>query len=73
MQLIIDRAIEFAARAKATGSTNTPFILRAIKDLTHGESVIANRALVRANVKRGTLVAVELSRLERENHPRNKL
>lgn len=73
MQMVIDRAIELAARAGATGSTNTPFILRAIRDLTHGQSVIANRALVKANIKRGTLVAVELSRLECENRPHNYL
>lgn len=66
LQAIINRALDLADQAGAGGSANTPFVLRAIKDLSQGKSVIANRALVEANVIRGTRVANELSRLERE-------
>ena len=46
------------------GSDNTPFVLGKIKELSKGRSVIANRALIEANVVRGTKVAVELAKLE---------
>jgi pseudouridine-5'-phosphate glycosidase/pseudouridine kinase len=45
------------------GSQNTPFILRRIRDLTNGDSVPANKALVQANVERATKVAAALSGL----------
>ncbi|KAL9051768.1 MAG: hypothetical protein Q9162_005820 [Coniocarpon cinnabarinum] len=51
--------------AGAHGSANTPFILNAIHKLSHGRSMAANNALIEANVQRGTRVAVELSKMER--------
>jgi len=49
-----------------TGSTNTPYVLAKIKELTNSRSVASNRALVAANVKRGTAVAAELEKLYRQ-------
>jgi len=67
MDRVIDEAISNAERAGATGNANTPYILAAIKDLTGSSSVTANRALVAANVKRGTAVAAELAKLQSQN------
>jgi pseudouridine-5'-phosphate glycosidase/pseudouridine kinase len=39
-------------------------VLAKIKELSGGKSVVANRALIESNVKRATLVAVELAKLE---------
>ncbi|KAL4896265.1 Indigoidine synthase A like protein-domain-containing protein [Aspergillus ambiguus] len=65
MDAIIEEAIRLAETEGHSGSDNTPFILGKIKELSGGKSVVANRALVEANVKRATTVAVELSKLER--------
>ncbi|EAW13826.1 pseudouridine-5'-phosphate glycosidase/carbohydrate kinase family protein [Aspergillus clavatus NRRL 1] len=64
MDTIIDEAIHLAEVEGYKGSDNTPFVLGKIKELSGGKSVIANRALVEANVKRATKVAVELAKLE---------
>lgn len=64
MDVFIDEAIRQANEAGISGKENTPFILAKIKELTNGRSVIANRALIASNVKRGTLIAHELSKLE---------
>ncbi|KAL9638664.1 MAG: hypothetical protein Q9204_001416 [Flavoplaca sp. TL-2023a] len=66
MDAILAQAILDAEKSGSTGSDNTPFILARIRDLTGGQSVKANRALIDANVVRGTKVAVELSRLEKD-------
>ncbi|KAG8629405.1 hypothetical protein KVT40_003270 [Elsinoe batatas] len=64
----IDKAIAGAVKeaqdAGVHGSANTPFVLKRIKELTGSTSVTSNRALIASNAKRGTLVAVELARLE---------
>ncbi|KAF7155057.1 hypothetical protein CNMCM5623_005265 [Aspergillus felis] len=64
MDTIIEEAIRLAEVEGYRGSDNTPFVLAKIKELSGGKSVIANRALVEANVKRATKVAVELAKLE---------
>jgi len=64
MDAIMAQAIHDAQASGSTGSSNTPFILKRIRELTNGASVTANRALIEANVARGTKVAVELQRLE---------
>ena len=66
MDFFITEAISHADRAGISGKDNTPFILEKIKQLTNGRSVKANRALVASNVKRGTIIAQELSKLESE-------
>ncbi|KAI9767453.1 MAG: hypothetical protein M1840_005682 [Geoglossum simile] len=60
----ISVAIHEAEQRGIIGKDNTPFILRKIKELTGGQSVTANRALIESNVIRGTKVAVQLSKLE---------
>lgn len=66
MDLIIEDAIREADAAGISGSANTPYILAKIKDLTQNKSVSANRALIDGNVRRGTLVAKELMKLQME-------
>ncbi|KAI4279753.1 MAG: hypothetical protein LQ337_000033 [Flavoplaca oasis] len=66
MDAILAQAILDAEKSGSTGSNNTPFILARIRDLTGGQSVKANRALIDSNVVRGTKVAVELSRMEKD-------
>ncbi|KAH0551590.1 hypothetical protein GP486_007193 [Trichoglossum hirsutum] len=66
MDGVIDAAIREAELHRATGKANTPFILRKIKELTSGRSIPANQALIESNAVRGTKVAVELSKLEKE-------
>ncbi|PYI01075.1 IdgA domain protein [Aspergillus sclerotiicarbonarius CBS 121057] len=72
MDDIIDEALRLAEVEGYHGSDNTPFVLSKIKELSGGKSVIANRALVEANVKRATKVAVELSKLERSGGSLNE-
>lgn len=64
MENAIAEALQAAKVAGAKGSAITPFILDKIKEVTGSRSVEANRALVEANVIRGTKVAVELRKLE---------
>ncbi|PYI29390.1 putative carbohydrate kinase [Aspergillus indologenus CBS 114.80] len=72
MDGIINEAIRLAEVEGHQGSDNTPFVLAKIKDLSGGKSVIANRALVEANVERAAKVALELSKLERSSGPLNE-
>ena len=67
LENIIEQALKSAHQAKITGSANTPFVLNAIKDLSGGRSVTANRALIESNVIRGVKVAIELCKLEQEH------
>ena len=67
MDRIIAQALRDAREARSSGSENTPFVLKRIREITKGESITANRALVEANVTRGSKVAVHLSNLERES------
>jgi pseudouridine-5'-phosphate glycosidase/pseudouridine kinase len=53
----IDRAVAEAAAQGITGHANTPYILARIKEVTGGQSVVANRALIRSNVALGAEVA----------------
>lgn len=63
MQDVIEMAVREATEKGFTGSTNTPYILGRLKQLTGEKAVIANKALVRSNIVRASNVAVELSRL----------
>ncbi len=58
MDAIISQAIHEAETAGSVGSANTPFVLNRIREITNGGSVAANRALIEANIVRGTKVAV---------------
>ena len=64
MEASMFEAIKHADLEGAIGAAATPYILKKIKEITGDRSVDANRALVEANVIRGTKVATELSRLE---------
>ncbi|KAF7550719.1 hypothetical protein G7046_g7927 [Stylonectria norvegica] len=67
MQAAIEQAVSEATEKGFTGSTNTPYILNRLKQLTGEKAVIANLALARANITRATKVSVELSRLLSQN------
>ena len=64
LEKIIGDALVMADQAGASGSANTPFVLDAIKELSGGQSVKANWALIEANTKRGTEVAKCLCEIE---------
>lgn len=63
MELVIQTAVREAEEKGFTGSTNTPYILKRIRELTDGRSVPANKALVEANVVRAAKIAVELAKM----------
>ena len=63
MQAAIETAVREATEKGYTGSTNTPYILQRLKQITGEKAVIANKALVRSNIIRASNIAVELSRL----------
>lgn len=66
MDQVMSQAIQDASERGISGSANTPFILSRIREITKGSTVTANKALVEANVKRGTKVAAELALLDSE-------
>ncbi|KAK3717997.1 hypothetical protein LTR37_005423 [Vermiconidia calcicola] len=72
MDAAIDEALRHADAAGAVGAAATPYILDKIKEVTGSRSLEANRALVEANVVRGTKVALELVRLESEGRGSDK-
>ncbi|KAK4240916.1 pseudouridine-5'-phosphate glycosidase [Achaetomium macrosporum] len=63
MEAAIDLAVREAEEKGFTGNANTPYVLKRIRELTHGRSVPANKALVRANVARAAKIAVELAKM----------
>jgi pseudouridine-5'-phosphate glycosidase/pseudouridine kinase len=63
MEAAIETAVREAEEKGFTGSTNTPYILKRIRELTQGRSVPANKALVESNVARAAKIAVELAKL----------
>ncbi|KAH8884479.1 hypothetical protein GQ53DRAFT_661827 [Thozetella sp. PMI_491] len=63
MDAAIGTAVREAEEKGFHGNANTPWVLQRIRELTHGRSVPANKALVRANVARAAGIAVELSKL----------
>lgn len=64
MDEIITTAVREADEQGFTGNTNTPFILKRIRELSDGRSAPANLHLVQSNVARAARVAVELCKLE---------
>ena len=64
IDVAINQAVQEAADQGFHGHTNTPFILARIKELTKGNSIPANRALIESNVMMAAKVAVELSKLK---------
>lgn len=66
MEVAIKQALAEATEAGATGAKSTPYILAKIKEITGNESLVANSALIEANVTTGTSVAKALRELELE-------
>ncbi|KAM0721015.1 hypothetical protein Q7P37_003300 [Cladosporium fusiforme] len=64
MEIAIKQALAEATEAGATGAKSTPYILAKIKEITGNESLVANSALIEANVTTGTSVAKALIDLE---------
>ncbi|MDD4504551.1 MAG: pseudouridine-5'-phosphate glycosidase [Clostridiaceae bacterium] len=66
----IDKAIEIAlseaGKNGITGKEATPYLLDKVKDITAGESLAANIALVKNNALLAAQIAVEYSKLENE-------
>jgi pseudouridine-5'-phosphate glycosidase len=58
----IDQALEAALKAGVRGKDVTPFLLATVKDLTGGDSLESNIALVMNNARLASMLAVELSR-----------
>lgn len=63
MRVAIEKAVSEANEQGFVGSTNTPYILKRLKELCGDKVVRANRELVRSNITRATNIAVQLSRL----------
>ncbi|CAO3689393.1 unnamed protein product [Rhizopus stolonifer] len=64
IQGAIDQAISEARSDGITGKEETPYLLKRIAELTQGESLAANIALVKNNAKIGGKIAVLLSQLK---------
>ncbi|CAK9050158.1 unnamed protein product [Durusdinium trenchii] len=63
-------AVEESVKQNIKGNEVTPFLLKRINELTQGESLRANIALVKHNAEVGALMAVELAKLGRAfGHP----
>ncbi len=66
----IDKAIELALfeadRDGISGKEVTPYLLDKVKEITAGESLAANMALVRNNAKLAAQIAVEYSKLDNQ-------
>ncbi|CZR50350.1 related to carbohydrate kinase, contains PfkB domain [Phialocephala subalpina] len=73
IDVAINQAVKEAAEQGFHGHANTPFILSRIKELTKGNSIPANRALIESNVAMAARVAVELARFTEHNISDNAL
>lgn len=61
----IEKAIKKAEEKNVKGKETTPFLLSAVKELTQGDSLEANLALVYNNAKLAAQIAVSLSNLNK--------
>ncbi len=61
----IERALDAASKADVKGKDVTPFLLAKVKELTGGESLEANIALVLSNAVLAARIAVEYAKLGR--------
>ncbi len=60
---VIDEALEKAKEENISGKDVTPFLLKTIVELTHGDSLESNIKLVLNNAKLGASIAKELTKL----------
>jgi pseudouridine-5'-phosphate glycosidase len=63
MRGVIDVALKEARANRITGKQITPFLLAKIEELTGGQSLKTNRALVKHNAEVGAKIAVALTAL----------
>ncbi|KAK0108820.1 hypothetical protein ONS96_002662 [Cadophora gregata f. sp. sojae] len=68
IDIAINQAVKEAAEQGFHGHANTPFILARIKELTKGNSLPANKALIESNVAMAARVAVELAAFRSSAH-----
>lgn len=61
IESVIQQALEDAEQANISGQAITPYLLQKVSELTHGESIQANLALLLNNAKLATQIASELS------------
>ncbi|KAI8987388.1 indigoidine synthase A family protein [Mycotypha africana] len=66
IQAAIANAIAEARAKNIHGKEETPYLLKRINELTRGESLAANIALVKNNARIGGQIAVKLSELKRK-------
>lgn len=66
----VAQAVQEAEDQGITGNASTPFLLKRIREMSNGLTVTANTALVEANIIRGTKIAVELAKLEKDHSSR---
>jgi len=59
----IDQALKEADEQKVTGKDSTPFLLKRVNELSGGESLQSNIALVKNNAKFGAKLALEYAKL----------
>ena len=63
----IREALAEACEQGVTGRDVTPFLLSRVEELTAGDSLVANRALIKNNARLGARLAGELSRLRSQS------
>jgi pseudouridine-5'-phosphate glycosidase len=63
MEKAIERALSEAASRGVRGKETTPFLLARVNEITGGESLESNIALVRGNAELAARISVELGRL----------
>lgn len=61
----IQKALQEASDSGIKSKEVTPFLLKRVNELTQGQSLQANMALVKNNAKIGSLIAVELCRIQK--------
>ncbi len=66
MHTAIEAALKQADERDIKGKAVTPFLLESIKELTGGESLNANIALIKNNALLGAKIARELNDMKRE-------
>lgn len=62
----IEQALILAKEKNITGKETTPFLLSTIKELTKGESLEANKALVYNNARLAAKIAIELAYIDKK-------
>ncbi|KAL9961537.1 hypothetical protein ACROYT_G030495 [Oculina patagonica] len=61
----IQQALKEARESSVVGKEVTPFVLQRVNELTKGQSLQANMALIKNNAKIGSLIAVELCKIRK--------